>query len=354
MNGVCRGSRDIVREDVRDVLAGRQHVLDPLRQRHVFITGGSGFLGTWMIELIAHLNEQYGFCTRVTVYSRQSRSLLTRAPHLRDHGWLHFQDGDVRYLAEIPRDVAFVVHAAAITDRRFFASGPTVVAETNSLGTARVLRAALLLDSLEKFVLLSSGLVYGNQPWSVQRIDEEFAGPSPRSGVSAVYSESKRMSEVFAQAAISESKLPVVILRPFAFVGPYQSLNLPWAVTDFVRDSFNGGPIRIMGDGAAVRSLMYASDYAFWTLAAIARGEPRNAYNIGSPDHIDLLSLAKLIAEQFQPQPVVVTHCGQGHSPSVLVPDVAKAQSALGVSLTVDLRKALQRTVEWNRLERAI
>jgi nucleoside-diphosphate-sugar epimerase len=352
MTGDVRAT-DIVREDVRDVIAGRQQVLDPLRQRHIFVTGGSGFLGTWIVELVAYLNEQHSFGTRVTVYSRQSRSLLARAPHLRRHDWLHFQDGDVRYLAEMPRDVAFVVHAAAVTDRRLFASCPSLVAETNSIGTARVLKAALLLDSLEKFVLLSSGLVYGSQTWSAHAIDEEFVGPLPRTTVAAVYAESKRMAEVFAQAAISEAKLPVVIIRPFAFVGPYQSLNLPWAVTDFIRDSFNGGPIRIMGDGAAVRSLMYASDYAFWTLAALARGESRSAYNVGSGDHVDLLSLAKLIAGQFRPEPSILINCGQGHSPSILVPNVAKAQSVLGVSVTVDLPKALQRSVEWNRLVRA-
>lgn len=341
---------DIVSDDVRNVMVGREQVLEPLRQRHIFVTGGNGFLGTWIVELVAYLNDHLGFGTRVTVYSRQSRSLLVLAPHLRRHDWLHFQDGDVRYLAEIPRDVAFVVHAAAITDRRLFASCPSLVAETISIGTARVLKAALLLDSLEKFVLLSSGLVYGAQPWSESRVDEDFLGPAPRTTIASVYAESKRMAEIFAQAAISESKLPVVIVRPFAFVGPYLSLNLPWAVTDFIRDGFNGGPIRIMGDGAAVRSLMYASDYAFWTLAALARGEPRNAYNVGSSDQVDLLSLAKIIARQFRPEPTIVTNCGQGHAPSILVPSVAKAQAVLGVSLTVDLQTALQRTVAWNRL----
>ena len=340
---------DIVSEDVRDVMAGRQHVLEPLRQRHIFVTGGNGFLGTWIVELVAYLNEHHSFGTRVTIYSRQSRSLLVQAPHLRRHDWLHFQDGAVRYLAEMPRDVAFVVHAAAITDRRLFASCPSLVAETNCIGTARVLKAALLLDSLEKFVLLSSGLVYGAQPWSESRVDEDFVGLAPRTNIAAVYAESKRMAEIIAQAAISESKLPVVIVRQFAFVGPYQSLNLPWAVTDFIRDGFNGGPIRILGDGAAVRSLMYASDYAFWTLAALARGEPRNAYNVGSPNQVDLLSLANIIARQFRPEPAVVTNCGQGHAPSILVPSVGKAQAALGVGLTVDLQTALQRAVAWNR-----
>ena len=103
------------------------------------------------------------------------------------------------------------------------------------------------------------------------RIDEKFAGPLRSNDVNAVrLRESKRYAEVLAQCAISETKLPVVTLRPFAFVGPYQSLDLPWAVTDFIRDSLAGGPIRIMGDGSTVRSLMYAADFAFGVLAAQA------------------------------------------------------------------------------------
>ena len=117
--------------------------------------------------------------------------------------------------------------------------------------------------------------MYGVQPWDMPSIDEDFAGPLRCNDVSAVYAESKRFAEVVAQCAVSESKLPVVTLRPFAFVGPYQSLQLPWAVTDFIRDSMAGGPIRIMGDGSTVRSIMYASDYAFWVLAALACGRPR-------------------------------------------------------------------------------
>ena len=64
----------------------------------------------------------------------------------------------------------------ALTDRRVFASHPSAVAETNSLGTLRILRAANLLEDLQKVVLMSSGLVYGGQPWDLPRITEDFGG----------------------------------------------------------------------------------------------------------------------------------------------------------------------------------
>lgn len=340
----------LVHADAEAVLAGRAERLSALKGQHIFISGGTGILGTWLLELIKVLNESHGFGLKLTVLSRNARSFALRWPHLGKASWVRWQEDDIRYLTELPRDVRYIIHAAALTDRRLFASQPGAVAEINSLGTQRILRAANLLEDVQKFVLLSSGLVYGAQPWELPRIDERYAGSLRSNEVGSVYAESKRFAEVLAQCAISETKLPVVTLRPFAFVGPYQSMQLPWAVTDFIRDSFNGGPIRIMGDGVTVRSLMYASDYAFWVLAALARGRAGETYNVGSAEPVDLLTLAQTITRFFAPVPEIRTQVGQsGHDRNRLVPDTAKIQRELGVSQTVALDAALQKTIEWHR-----
>lgn len=340
----------MVRADAEAVLDGRTERLAALRGQHLFITGGTGFLGTWLLELAKILNERHGFGLRVTVFSRNTQAFAARWPHLGREKWVGLQEGDIRYFTELPRDVRYVVHAAALTDRRVFASHPSAVAETNSLGTLRILRAATLLEDLQKVVLLSSGLVYGTQPWERPLIDEDFGGVLRCNDVNAVYPESKRLAEVMAQCAISESKLPVVTLRPFAFVGPYQSLQLPWAVTDFIRDSFRGGPIRIMGDGSTVRSLMYYSDFAFGVLLALAAGRARTTYNLGSDEPVDLLTLAQKITRYFSPVPEIRLRLGQtGHDRSRLVPDMARMTRELDFKATVTLDSALQKTIEWNR-----
>lgn len=341
---------DLVRADAEAVLQGRTARLDALRGQHLFLTGGTGFLGAWLLELVAVLNQRHGFGLKVTVFSRNARDFARRWPHLGGLDWVHFQEGDIRYLAELPVDTRYIIHAAALTDRRLFASQPGAVAETNGLGTLRILRAANLLEDLQRFVLLSSGLVYGRQPWDMPRVDEGFAGPLRSDEVGSVYAESKRFAEIAAQCAVSESKLPVVTLRPFAFVGPYQSLQLPWAVTDFIRDSLNGGPIRIMGDGATVRSIMYGSDFAFWVLSALVNGRPRATYNVGSPEGIDLAALAQLITRHFSPAPEIHLRLGQsGHDRNRLVPAVDKAVHDLSVDVTVPLPAAIERTIAWNR-----
>jgi nucleoside-diphosphate-sugar epimerase len=340
----------LVSSDAKAVLQGRSHLLEDLRRQHLFITGGTGFLGTWLLELVKVLNESHGFATKVTVYSRNSHSFAIRYPHLGQLANFRFEEGDIRSLTDLPRDVCYIIHAAALTNRLLISSQPTAVAEVNSVGTQRLLRAAELLEDLRKFVLMSSGLVYGAQPWDKPTIDESFAGSLRCNEVNAVYAESKRFAEVIAHSAISESKIPVVTLRPFAFLGPYQSLQLPWAVTDFIRDSFLGGPIRIMGDGTTIRSLMYASDYAFWVLAALTQGKARETYNVGSPEGIDLAALAKMITQSFSPIPEIRMHVGQtGNERSRLVPDISRAQRDLGVEVTVSLPDAISKTITWNR-----
>jgi dTDP-glucose 4,6-dehydratase len=339
-----------VRSDAEAVLLNRAEVLRPLANARLFVSGGTGFLGAWLLELIAVLNARYQFDTRVTVFSRSAPDFARRHKHLGQCREFRFVEGDIRYLTDLPRDTNFVIHAAALTDRRLFASNPTAVGEVNAVGTIRLLRAVQLLEDVQRFVLVSSGLIYGPQALNIEAVGEDYAGGFAPDTANAIYAESKRFAESVATAFVSEAKLPLVIVRPFAFVGPHQSLELPWAVTDFMRDSLAGRPIKIMGDGSTVRSLMYASDYAFWTLAALARGQSRHAYNIGSPEPIDLLSLAGMITRHFPAPPGILTRVGQsGHDATRLVPCIARAQSELGVGVTVPLAQAIEKTIAWHR-----
>jgi dTDP-glucose 4,6-dehydratase len=96
---------------------------------------------------------------------------------------------------------------------------------------------------------------------------------------------------------------------------------------------------------------MYASDYAYWVLAALAIGRPREVYNVGSPEPVDLETLARMITRIFSPEPEIRLRVGQsGHDRSRLIPNVSRAARDLGVEITVPLGVAIQRSITWNRL----
>jgi len=149
----------------------------------------------------------------------------------------------------------------------------------------------------------------------------------------------------------NQHRLSIVNTRPFAFIGPYQLLDRPWAINNFIRDSLFGGPIRILGDGETVRSYMYPSDMAWWLLNILSRGDSGTNYNLGSPNGITLLKLAELIAQQFPQPPKIVSRISPDKSlaHSRFVPDVTSAEKNLGLVLKVDLETAIKRTILWNR-----
>jgi len=343
-------AQKIVEADVAEVLSKQNAKLDALRGKNIFISGGTGFLGIWLIEMIYELNSKYNFNLRVTIFSRNAKNFPNNHIKFKNLNYITYINGDVRYLSEIPKNTEYIIHAASLSDRRIAASTPNTVAETIGLGTMQILKASNLLENLNKFVLLSSSLIYGKQAWELESIEEDYAGNISCDQVGNVYAESKRFSEILAQAYLNEFKLPIVVLRPFAFIGPHLSLQLPWAGTDFIRDSLLGGPIRIMGDGTTVRSFMYASDYAFWVLASLANGSPRKKYNVGNPEAIKLIDFAELIVNQFEPNITILTNVGQqNQSKSRLVPNVNNAMKDLDVSITVPLIKAIERTINWHK-----
>jgi nucleoside-diphosphate-sugar epimerase len=339
----------LVRSDCREVLgSGRRDLLETLRGTRVLVVGGTGFMGLWLAEAVACLNDDHDFGISLVLASRHAEALAARAPHLAARSDIEALEADARDLTVLPR-VDHLVNAAATPDNRVHASDPIGVSDTIARGTSTLLRAAYDLPDLRSFLQVSSGLVYGPQPLEMPGLAEGHVGGPSCDSIVSVYAEAKRFAEAECAAWGSLYKLPIVTARPFAFIGPYQALDKPWAVNNFMRDMLAGTPIRILGDGDTIRSYMYGSDMAFWLLRIIAAGVPGNAYNVGSPHAITLADLAEHVAALGEPRPEIVSRSGGAREPSRFVPDTAKASSALGLSVTVDLDDALARTARWHR-----
>jgi dTDP-glucose 4,6-dehydratase len=222
------------------------------------------------------------------------------------------------------------------------------VAQTIVNGTVAALTAAARLPNLKRFLNVSSGLVYGPQLWEQEAIAETYLGKVDCASYTAVYPEAKRMAETICAIFRSQSRMPVVNVRPFAFVGAYLPLDRPYAVTNFLRDGINGGPIRIVGDGETVRSYLYGSDAAAWLVTLLTRGNVGSSYNLGSPDGVALKDLAETIARAFpEPRRVVMNLAAPQGKRSRWVPDVRRA-AELGVQMRVALPAALDRTLRWH------
>jgi len=266
-------------------------------------------MGTWLVEMLAFLNDNYDFNMQIFLLSRNSNNFRSRTPYLAERKDIAFIEIDIRNIMEVPEKVTFIIHAAGNPDNRAHSSDPLNVMSVITQGTDALLAASNRLPNLKKMLHISSGLVYGAQPWDLSGIPENFNGAPDCNSISAIYAESKRFSESLCSAYRSLYKIPVVIARPFAFIGPFQFLDKPWAINNFIRDCLMNGPIRIQGDGQTVRSYMYASDMAFWLLSLLVDGKVGVAYNVGSPEGVTLLELARKIAKSFLVPAQIVCGC---------------------------------------------
>ncbi len=346
---------DIVKQDVLNIFEMHSQLPEPLRNSRIYITGGCGFLGLWLQELICGLNDEFDFKIKVTIACRSLTGFMAKYPHLAKRKEFTFQSVDVRNLSELPHDTTHIIHAAATSNRDHFASFPTLSFENNINATLQIFRLANQLAAIQNVLLVSSSSVYGKHSAEVQSIKEDsFGGVLSPFDTNSVYAESKRACEAAAASFLTEWKLPISVARPFSFVGPYQSLELPWAVTNFMQEALRGGPINIMSDGAVARGIMYASDFANWILHMTAYAKPRAVYNVGSPEPIDLLSLAKMIRSYFKNEPQIITSIGNNATGNErkMVANVDKANKELQLKVTVNLEDAIRRSMEWHSIDK--
>jgi dTDP-glucose 4,6-dehydratase len=322
----------------------------------VLVMGGTGFIGTWLAEMLACLNDDFEFNARLVLAARGVDRFASQHPHLASRPDIRLQRVDIRYLSEIPRETNWVVHAASTPDTRFHASRPIETMTTIFEGTANVIRALDPVTDVRRLLYLSSGYVYGAQPWDLPLIPESYQGGPSLIASHNAYPEAKRAAETLCAAARSEKHLPVVIARPFAFLGPYQSLETPWAANNFLLDALSGRPIRILGDGETVRSYMYASDMVYWLLRILTASESNQAWNVGSPQPVTLRALAGKIATSVMPEVEIHLHAAaHTNVPRTrFVPDVSVAQKHLGLDLRVSLEDAVERTIRWNMSARVL
>ena len=341
-----------IRQDCLRASNEQPEVRAKLGLQHLAVTGGTGFLGAWIAETITALNDEYRLGITLDLYARNVNDWAHKYPHLSKRNDIRLKAQDVRSPFEFARNTNFVVHAAGIPNNRVHSSDPLRVYQTTVSGVGNALEAASQLDNLTRFVNVSSCLVSGslNRPGPLAESDYF---PVPCGQLHTVYAEAKRAAENLAAIYRSQFRMPISTIRPFTFAGPFQELDRPWALNNFLRDVLTGSDIRIHGDGNARRSYLYGSDAAWWTLAALVNGKDGATYNVGSPTAITHLELVKLLGEKMDTKPCVVMNTvpsKQGMEDD-LYPETTTIQKSLGVSQTCSLENTIDKTWRWFSME---
>jgi nucleoside-diphosphate-sugar epimerase len=337
-------------EDLDLVLQHTGPLWDEARHRRFFLTGGTGFFGCWLVESFCHINQKLELNASITILSRDPKSFAAKCPHLVSNPAVSLHAGDVRTFDFPSGDFDYTIHAATEARARQLRDEPLEMFSTMAAGTQRVLEFATTHQS-RKFLLTSSGAVYGPQPPEITHVSENYSGAPNPLNPAHLYGEGKRVSELLCATFQNQTGIECKIARCWAFCGPHLPLNEHFAIGNFIGDVLAGRPIDIQGDGTPRRSYLYAADLAVWLWTILFRAPALQPFNVGSANDVSILELARIVAAVVNPKSEVrvARQAQPGTQPTRYVPNVDRARALLGLVETISLEESIRRTAEWNQ-----
>ncbi len=316
-----------------------------LREKKIFLTGATGFIGKSLLEALLWLNKENNLNLEIYSISRNPAVFFKTYPHFLSHPEFKLYSGDICDDIDgvLVNSLDLTIHAA--TD---------VVNKTSSIdlfsscvkGTSNVINFSRK-KGCNKFLLLSSGAVYGRQPEHCSGFTESYIGGVDLSHSLSAYSLGKQVSEWLVQQSNCEL-MEVKIARCFAFIGPYLPLNKHFAIGNFIQSALRGENINILGDGTPLRTYLYTSDLCYQLLKILLDTNSGSVWNVGGSEPISIKQVAELVREELNPCIKINVHKSPGIRVEKYIPDITKITTELMVKQSVNLRLAIQKTANWN------
>lgn len=313
---------------------------------HLLVTGGTGFFGKALLRHWASDPLTEGW--RFTLLSRDPEQFRHRHGHLLAGLDVHLHRSDILDPASFPRDrsITHILHAA--TDSTYGLSlAPLARLDQIAQGTRNVLELARELD-VKRFLLTSSGGVYGPPPAGMESIPESWNGMADPLEPQNAYSVAKRQAEHLCALYHDAYGIEAVIARCFAFVGEDLPLDVHFAIGNFIRDAMRGLHVTVKGDGLPIRSYMDQRDLARWLMVLLMQGQARRPYNVGSDQPVTIAELAHVVGRHAGSPQVDILGArpsGQSAMRNLYLPDIGRARAELGLDVTIGLDEAIEHTL---------
>jgi len=336
-------------EDLEHIFENTQDIWESFRGKSIFLTGGTGFFGKWLLESFIYINEKLELNATITTLTRNPEAFLLEYPFYKEHtNTVYFVKGDIlTYDFNLEEKFQFIIHAATAASESLNKSNPLLMMDTITIGTRRVLDFAIT-QPIEGFLFISSGAIYGKQPWNVSHIREEDSFKVDINNPNTAYAEGKRIAELYCSTYFDKNNLPIKIARCFAFVGPYLPLDTHFAIGNFINNVLKNEDIIIKGDGSTIRSYMYASDLMIWLWRILVNGEINQPYNVGSDEAVSIKELAEKINE-ISTSKVSVKILGlpvQKEHIDIYCPSITKANT-INAQIKIQLTESIEKTIKF-------
>lgn len=333
--------------DLAHVLENTIDLWSELKGKRLFITGGTGFFGRWLLETFLYANYHLKLGASACVLTRDPDSFRFIASKICNCHEITLYKGDIRNFKYPEGKFTHVIHLAKAAESVLDVSYSIDLFDNIVLGTRHILEFARHC-SAKSILFTSSGAVYGKQPPNILNISEEYRGAPVIEDDKFAYGEGKRVSEFLCTMYSKYYGFETKIARCFAFVGPHISFKSSFAINDFIENAVNNESINIKGDGTPYRSYLYAADLMIWLWTILFKGVSNRPYNVGSENAISIGELAKTVLNiSGRKSEIIVSEPLQHVIPERYIPSVERAREELGLNQYVCLDDAIKRTIDW-------
>ncbi|MBQ8924610.1 MAG: NAD-dependent epimerase/dehydratase family protein [Lachnospiraceae bacterium] len=286
-------------DDIKKI-AELDYAWDKLKGKNLAISGATGMIGSFLVDVLMYRNEYYNQDVTVYAFGRNEEKAKNRFGIYFDNGNFKFVKHDINTPIEekiCGNRVDYIVHAASNTHPVAYASDPIGTISANVIGTNNLLDWADKV-SCERFVFISSVEIYGENKGDTDKFAEDYLGYIDCNTLRAGYPESKRAGETMCQAYIKQKELDVVIPRLSRCYGPTMLDSDTKALSQFILKGVHNEDIVLKSEGIQEYSYAYMADAVSGILKIMFDGECGQAYNVVS-DNSDIMlkDLAKIIAD---------------------------------------------------------
>jgi nucleoside-diphosphate-sugar epimerase len=302
----------------------------------VVVTGGAGFLGSHVCELLLDRGDE------VVALDNLCTSSFENIADLMERDGFRFVRHDVSEPLGVPGPVDAVMHLASPASPRDYLDLPIETLKVGSLGTLNTLNLARGKGA--SYLFASTSEVYGDPVVHPQR--EDYWGNVNPVGVRSVYDEAKRFGEALTMAYHREHGVDARISRTFNTYGPRMRADDGRVVSNFIVQALAGKPLTIYGDGSQTRSFCYVDDQVRG-LVALLDSDHVGPVNIGNPDEFTVLELAVMVLELTGSASELVFKPLPQDDPTRRRPDISLAGEVMGWKPETSLQEGLARTIPW-------
>mgnify|MGYP001616573662 CR=1 FL=1 len=343
---------NIIEQDIKEISDSLGKLAYKLEGKIIVITGGSGFLGRYILGTLIYLNK-FVLGKPCVIISIDNNITSSGSKISGSEKYVKYINRDVTKSLNLPGKIDYIMHAAGIASPIYYQKYQLETIDVAVGGTRNMLELARK-KKIKSFLFFSSSEIYGDPTPDAIPTKETYNGNVSSIGPRSCYDESKRLGETLCMTYYSVYKTPVKMVRPFNVYGPGLRSNDYRVIPTFIFNGIRGKIIPVHANGKQTRTFCYISDAVAGFFKVLLSDKNGEVYNVGNDDNeIDMNKLAKILNKLFNNELKIRNisyprDYPQGE-PQRRCPDLSKIRKELEYKPKVNLEEGLRRTLVWSR-----